>query len=160
MLLWRHLAEIFISIKTISHASFIILVHQIVMLTPSIATKLTFIKIHHLIRLRFERSEHKKSQCVGGLQFHYKMKKGHFNFKILAFYIIKWQKCLNIYNNLVISSFSILDALQVGWYVMKSSLRCACEYTFKTRERYACFFNFCIFPLVSVRLWNFKDGGS
>ena len=61
---WRHLAEIFIFIKMISHVRFIILVHQIVILVLLIPTKLTITKIHHLIRMRFERSEHKKSQCA------------------------------------------------------------------------------------------------
>ena len=43
----------------ISHVSFIILVHQIVILSLLTPTKLTITKIHHLIRLIFERSEHK-----------------------------------------------------------------------------------------------------
>ena len=64
LLQWRHLAEIFIFIKMISHISFIILVNQIVFLSPLIPTKLTITKIHHLISSRFERSEHKKSQCA------------------------------------------------------------------------------------------------
>ena len=64
MLQWRHLAEIFIFIKMIYHVSFIILVHQIVILSLLISIKLTITKIHHLISLRFERSELKKSQCA------------------------------------------------------------------------------------------------
>ena len=64
LLQWRHLAEIFIFIKMISHISFIILVNQIVFLSLLIPTKLTITKIHHLISSRFERSEHKKSQCA------------------------------------------------------------------------------------------------
>ena len=63
LLQWRHLADIFIFIKMISHVSFIILVPKIVILSLFIPRKLTITKIHHLIRLRFERSEHKKSQC-------------------------------------------------------------------------------------------------
>ena len=59
-----HLAEIFIFIKMISHVHFIILVHQTVILSLLILTKLTIDKIHHLIRLRFEQSELKKSQCA------------------------------------------------------------------------------------------------
>ena len=51
-------------IKMISHVNFISLVLKIVILSVSIATKLTISKIYHLIRLRFERSEHKKSQYV------------------------------------------------------------------------------------------------
>ena len=62
-----HLAEIFIFIKMISHVHFIILVHQTVILSLLILTKLTVNKIHHLIRLKFERSELKKSQCVYNL---------------------------------------------------------------------------------------------
>ena len=62
LLQWRHLAEIFIFIKMISHVTFIILANQIVILSLLIPTKLTIAKIHHLIRLRFEWSEHKKSQ--------------------------------------------------------------------------------------------------
>ena len=38
------------------------LVLKIVSLSVAIATKLTISKINHLIRLRFEQSEHKKSQ--------------------------------------------------------------------------------------------------
>ena len=64
MLQWRHLAEIFIFIKMISHVSFIILVHQIVILSLIIPIKLTIAKIHHLMSLRFEQSELKKSQCA------------------------------------------------------------------------------------------------
>ena len=60
----RHLVEIFIYIKMISHVHFIILVHQTVILSLLILTKLTIDKIHHLIRLRFEQSELKKPQCV------------------------------------------------------------------------------------------------
>ena len=63
LLQWRHLPEIFIFIKMISHVTFIILANQIVILSLLIPTKLTITKIHHLIRLRFEQSEHKKSQC-------------------------------------------------------------------------------------------------
>ena len=59
---WRNLAEIFSFIKMIFHVSFIILVLKIVILSVAIATKLTISKIYHLIRLRFEQSEHKKSQ--------------------------------------------------------------------------------------------------
>ena len=36
---------------------------KIVILSVSIATKLTISKVHPLIRLRFEQSGHKKSQC-------------------------------------------------------------------------------------------------
>ena len=64
LLQWRHLAEIFIFIKMISHVSFISLVHQIVIMSLLISIKLTITKIHHLIWLRFGRSEHKKSQCA------------------------------------------------------------------------------------------------
>ena len=53
----------FIFIKVISHVTFIILANQIVILSLLIPTKLTITKVHHLIRLRFEWSEHKKSQC-------------------------------------------------------------------------------------------------
>ena len=56
--------EIFIFIKMISHVSFIILVHQIVILSILIPTKLIITKIHDLIGLRFEQSEHKKSLGV------------------------------------------------------------------------------------------------
>ena len=63
LLQWHHMAEILIFIKIISHVSFIILVHQIMILSLLIPTKLTINKIHHLICLRFERSELKKSQC-------------------------------------------------------------------------------------------------
>ena len=47
----------------ISHISFISLVNQIVFLSLLIPTKSTITKVHHLISSRFERSEHKKSQC-------------------------------------------------------------------------------------------------
>ena len=40
-----------------------ILVHQIVILSPLLPTKLTNTKIYHLISLRFEQFEQKKSQC-------------------------------------------------------------------------------------------------
>ena len=60
---WRRLAEIFSLIKMISHVRFISLALKIVILSVAIATKLTISKIYHLIRLRFEQSEHKKSQC-------------------------------------------------------------------------------------------------
>ena len=63
LLTWRHLVEIFIFIKMIYHVSFIILVHQIVIFSLLISIKLIITKIHHLISLRFERSELKKSQC-------------------------------------------------------------------------------------------------
>ena len=63
---WRNLAEIFSFIKMIFHVSFIILVLKIVILSVAIATKLTISMIYHLIRLRFEQSEHKKSQCTMG----------------------------------------------------------------------------------------------
>ena len=59
---WHYLAEILSFIKMIFHVSFIILVLKIVSLSVAIATKLTISKINHLIRLRFEQSEHKKSQ--------------------------------------------------------------------------------------------------
>ena len=59
---WHYLAEILSFIKMIFHVSFIILVLKIVILSVAIATKLTISKINHLIRLRFEQSEHKKSQ--------------------------------------------------------------------------------------------------
>ena len=61
---WRRLAEFFSYIKMISHVSFIILVLEVVNLSVSIGTKLPISKIYHLIRLRFEQSEHRKSQCV------------------------------------------------------------------------------------------------
>ena len=64
MLQWRHLAETFIFIKMISHIRFIFLVNQLVFLSLLIPTKLTITKIHHLIRSKFEQSEHKKSQCA------------------------------------------------------------------------------------------------
>ena len=64
LLQWHHLADIFIFIKMISHVSGIILVPKIVILSIFIPRKLTITKIHHLIRLRFERFEHKKSQCA------------------------------------------------------------------------------------------------
>ena len=60
LLQWRRLADFFIFIKMISHVSFIVLVPKIMILSLDIPRKLTIIKIHHLIRLRFERSEHKK----------------------------------------------------------------------------------------------------
>ena len=63
LLQWRRLAEFFSFIKMISHVSFISLVLKIVILSVSIATKLTISKICHFISLRFEWSEHKKSQC-------------------------------------------------------------------------------------------------
>ena len=59
---WHYLAEILSFIKMIFHVGFIILVLKIVSLSVAIATKLTISKINHLIRLRFEQSEHKKSQ--------------------------------------------------------------------------------------------------
>ena len=65
LLQYRHLAEIFIFIKVISHVHFIILVHQTVILSLLILTKLRIDKTHPLNRLRFERSELKKSQCGG-----------------------------------------------------------------------------------------------
>ena len=61
---WRLLAEFFSFIKMISHVSFINLVLKITLLSVSLATKVTILKICYLIRLRFEQSEHKKSQCV------------------------------------------------------------------------------------------------
>ena len=39
----------------------------VVILLLLIPKKVTITKIHHLIRLRFEQSEHKKSQCVSFL---------------------------------------------------------------------------------------------
>ena len=59
---WHYLAEILSYIKMFFHVSFIILVLKIVSLSVAIATKLTISKINHLIRLRFEQSEHEKSQ--------------------------------------------------------------------------------------------------
>ena len=64
LLQWRHLADFFIFIKMISHISFMIWVLKIVILSLLKPKKVTITKIHHLIRLRFEQSEHKKSQCV------------------------------------------------------------------------------------------------
>ena len=46
------------------------MVLKIVFLSVSIATKVTISKIYHLIRLRFEQSEHKKSQCEYGIRKH------------------------------------------------------------------------------------------
>ena len=64
---WRRLAEFFGFFKTISHFSLISLVPKIVIFSVSIATKLTISKIYHLIRLRYEWSEHKKSQFGEGI---------------------------------------------------------------------------------------------
>ena len=69
LLTWRHLVEIFIFIKMIYHVSFIILVHHIVIFSLLISIKLIITKIHHLISLRFERSELKKSQCASITNF-------------------------------------------------------------------------------------------
>ena len=63
LLQWRCLGKFFSFIKMISNVMFISLV-LIVILSVSIPTKLSILKIYHLIRLRFERSEHKKSPCV------------------------------------------------------------------------------------------------
>ena len=99
LLQWRHLAEIFIFIKMISHVSFISLVHQIVIMSLLISIKLTITKIHHLIWLRFGRSEHKKSQCVLELShfffihFHFQtMCRGTLKHVSLSFFgLIEWQ---------------------------------------------------------------------
>ena len=53
LLQWRHLAEIFIFIKMISHIRFIILVNQLVFLLLLIPTKWTITKAHHMCFDRF-----------------------------------------------------------------------------------------------------------
>ena len=57
-------AGILTSIKMISHITFMLRSIDLVILSLIIPKKVTITKIHHLIRLNFERSEHKKSQCV------------------------------------------------------------------------------------------------
>ena len=54
----------FTSIKMISHITFKLRSIDFVILSLIIPEKVTITKIHHLIRLNFERSEHKKSQCA------------------------------------------------------------------------------------------------
>ena len=66
LLQWRRLADFFTSIKMISHITFMLRSIDLVILSLIIPKKVTITKIHHLIRLNFERSEHKKSQCGGG----------------------------------------------------------------------------------------------
>ena len=63
LLQWRRLADFFISIKMISHITFMLRSFDFVILSLLTPKKVTITKIHHLIRLNFERSEHKKSQC-------------------------------------------------------------------------------------------------
>ena len=53
----------FTSIKMISHITFMLRSFDFVILSLLIPKKVTITKIHYLIRLNFERSEHKKSQC-------------------------------------------------------------------------------------------------
>jgi hypothetical protein len=48
----------------ISHITFMLRSFDFVILSLLIPKKVTITKIHHLIRLNFERSEHKKSHCV------------------------------------------------------------------------------------------------
>ena len=57
------IVDFFISIKMISHITFMLRSFDFVILSLLIPKKVTITKIHHLIRLNFERSEHKKSQC-------------------------------------------------------------------------------------------------
>ena len=64
LLQWRRLADFFIYIKMLSHITFMLRSFDFVILSLLIPKKVTITKIHHLIRLNFEQSEHKKSQCA------------------------------------------------------------------------------------------------
>ena len=82
----RHLAEIFIFIKMISHIRFIFLVNQLAFLSLLVPTKWTSTKNQHLISSRFERFEHKKSQCATVMwhgHFHHRNGQNKLDAKIL-----------------------------------------------------------------------------
>ena len=69
LLQWRRLADFFISIKMISHITFMLRSFDFVILSLLIPKKVAITNIHLLIRLNFEQSEHKKFQCATTLVF-------------------------------------------------------------------------------------------